>query len=571
MKRFLLIALTALPFMGYSQYLLYNDGAMIKVDPGAMLFVEGGIHNTATGTIDNDGTIELEGDLLNQGTWENSQPNTLKFSGATDSDVTPGTAQFYNVVIEKDDTYNVNLLGNMTITNNLDFNAAGSSKLVLDAFNLSLGGSATATGHDANEYVMTNGTGRMSKAFTSLTTFQYPVGHDASTYNPATLEVTAGPNDTYSVRVGASPTDGDGLTGTPLTEDVVDAVWDITENTAGGNTVNLTLNWAQSDQLTGFNEALNSVSKNDGVNGWDGLFADLGPEVANSRTRTGITSFSAFAVGGKPLANQLDLGLSVFLQGPYSTSTHLMGEALRTLNYIPLSEPYTAAPYNYAHLGYGGGESVPSNAIFDQPSAGDDIVDWIVVELRNSATPNTKLATVTALLQRDGDIVDLDGTSSLKMYGMADGSYHVGLRHRNHLTVRTQNPVSLSGSLTSLDFTAPGVAYDNGVGNAPMKEVEPGVYGLWAGDANLDNKVRVTPLLFPPPGVASDRTYILDNALGGNPSGQLNGYYNSDINMDGRVRVTPLLFPPPGVPSDATFILDNVLGGNPSGQITADN
>jgi hypothetical protein len=361
------------------------------------------------------------------------------------------------------------------------------------------------------------------------------------------------------------------MTGTPITTDVVDAVWDIQEMTAGGNTVNVTLGWAESDELTGFDDLLNCVSRNDGTNGWDGLFADLGPEVSNTRTRNGVTSFSAFAVGDKPLANELVLGIDVFLQGPYNMSDDMMNDVLRTSSYIPLTEPYTAAPYNYAHVGYGGGESVPNATTFDQPANADDVVDWIIVEIRNSVTPATKLATKTALIQRDGDIVDLDGASSLKVPGLADGTYHVGLRHRNHITVRTQTAVSLGPTLTALNFKTSGTAFDNGTGSAPQKELETGVYGLWAGDANLDNKVRVTPLTFPPPGVNSDRTYILDVTLGGNPSGQFNGYSNSDINMDGKTRVTPLTFPPPGVPSDATFILDNVLGGNPSGQITADN
>ena len=61
MKRILLSLLCALPVLGFGQILLYNDGAMIKVQAGATLFVEGGIQNTATGTIDSDGNIELQG------------------------------------------------------------------------------------------------------------------------------------------------------------------------------------------------------------------------------------------------------------------------------------------------------------------------------------------------------------------------------------------------------------------------------------------------------------------------------------------------------------------------------
>ncbi len=83
MKRLLLSALCAVPAFCFGQTLLYNDGAMVKVQAGATLYVEGGIHNTASGTIDNDGTIEVKGNFLNQGTYDNAQPNTVKFSGNT--------------------------------------------------------------------------------------------------------------------------------------------------------------------------------------------------------------------------------------------------------------------------------------------------------------------------------------------------------------------------------------------------------------------------------------------------------------------------------------------------------
>ena len=51
MKRLMLSALFAVPAFCMGQTLLYNDGAIVKVQAGATLYVEGGIHNTATGTI----------------------------------------------------------------------------------------------------------------------------------------------------------------------------------------------------------------------------------------------------------------------------------------------------------------------------------------------------------------------------------------------------------------------------------------------------------------------------------------------------------------------------------------
>ncbi|MEM6772650.1 MAG: hypothetical protein AAF597_18875, partial [Bacteroidota bacterium] len=85
------------------------------------------------------------------------------------------------------------------------------------------------------------------------------------------------------------------------------------------------------------------------------------------------------------------------------------------------------------------------------------------------------------------------------------------------------------------------------------------------GNTKSDNNyVRLTPRIFPPPSLDSDRTFILDNFLGGDPNGTVAGYSNGDVNMDGFVRITPRVFPPPSLRSDATFILDKVLNGDPN-------
>jgi len=97
MKRIFISLLCSLPVLGFGQILFYNDGAMVTVQPGAVLFIEGGMQNTASGTINNDGIIEVQGNFVNAGTWEPSQPNTLRFSGTGNSDVTSGPAVFQTV------------------------------------------------------------------------------------------------------------------------------------------------------------------------------------------------------------------------------------------------------------------------------------------------------------------------------------------------------------------------------------------------------------------------------------------------------------------------------------------
>ncbi len=560
MKFFTLTALSLLVTIAHAQTLLYNE-AMIKVQPGAVLYVEGNIQNTSMGTIDNDGTIELKGNFVNAGMWEPSQVNTLRFSGDAHSDVTAGSAVFQNVQIQKGNTFNVNLLSNVTVNNALDFNGTN-NKINLGAFNLNMGPIATTTGHDSDEFVVTGSTGVMKKDFASFTSYEYPVGFDAATYNPATLNVTAGPNDTYSVRVGASPTNGDGLTGTALTTDVVNAVWSIQETTPLGNTANLTLGWQDTDELPGFNPALNAVSWNDGTNGWDGLFANLGPEVSNTRTRNGLTGFGAFAVGDETIGNTLLVDAKVFLEGPFASGS--MGDGLRVGNMIPTTEPYAGNTWNlnYVHTAYGGGETVSSTAVFDQPADGNDIVDWIVVELRNSSTPTQIVASKAGLVQRDGNIVDLDGISQLAIQGVADGNYYIGLRHRNHLGVRSNITYSLSNAPQAMvvDFTLAGIAFDDGTvikPVTPMKVLTGGALGLWAGDANFNGFVLYN-------GGGNDRSIVLGVVGLSTPGNSVPGYNRADLNMNGFTLYN-------GGGNDRNVILTNVGLSTPGDVLTAHN
>jgi hypothetical protein len=384
----------------------------------------------------------------------------------------------------------------------------------------------------------------MKKTYNANGAFEFPVGFNTTTYNQAEIDKTAGPNETFGVRVLGSPTDGDGMTGTPITSDVVDAVWDINESTVGGNTATIELGWQESDELTGFDDLLNSVAYNDGTNGWDGLFDDLGPENANTQIRSGFTTFGAFAVGGKPLANEILLSPQAFLQGPYNITTDLMADDLRTGNHLPTTEPYSAAPYSYANVGYGGGESVANYDVFNQATDANDIVDWIMVEIRDATTPATKLATRAALIQRDGDIVDLDGASPLKVSGLADGTYHVGLKHRNHLPIRTETALLLGSTPIVLNFRVDDYAYDNGsANNEPTATVEPGVEAMWGGDADLNNQIAYG---------TGDRLKVLNKVGASSPATLINGYHQEDVTMNGQVAYGT---------GDRLFIL-NVVGAS---------
>ena len=59
------------------------------------------------------------------------------------------------------------------------------------------------------------------------------------------------------------------------------------------------------------------------------------------------------------------------------------------------------------------------------PSGKDAIVDWVFVELRSKISPTVVIDSRSALLQRDGDIVDVDGVSSVTFNVASPDSYYV--------------------------------------------------------------------------------------------------------------------------------------------------
>jgi hypothetical protein len=256
--------------------------------------------------------------------------------------------------------------------------------------------------------------------------------------------------------------------------------------------------------------------------------------------------------------------LKTFLQGAYS-AVDLRHKNVTVAWRNVLQSSATSQPYNVAPFNYAGTESVPSSTFTSDNSLTTDITDWVLLELRSSAPPAAPIATRAAFVREDGAIVDLDGTSSVAFRGIANGTYFVTIRHRNHLGVRTAAVQLVDGALGSspapalYDYTtAQAQAFQDGavLTNAAMAQ-NGSVFLMWAGNANGDNFVRATSQILPP--IPSDPAHILGVILGGNPNAT-GGYTTGDINMDGSTRATSQILPP--IPSDAAVILSIPLAGN---------
>jgi hypothetical protein len=239
--------------------------------------------------------------------------------------------------------------------------------------------------------------------------------------------------------------------------------------------------------------------------------------------------------------NGLRLALKLMLDGPYDQNTQLMNDDLRTASLIPNSEPYTEL--GFTHASDGGGEMLQAGA--NVRSDNDAIVDWVLVELRNASTPSTIVATRSALVQRDGDVVAEDGASPVALLAQA-GSYKIAVRHRNHLGAMTSNAVALSTTSTTVDLTDPQLSL---FGTEPTRIVGT-KRTLWSGNTWRDVELKYT-------GATNDRDPIL-SAIGGSvPTNSVIGYRMEDVNLDGVTKYT-------GSSNDRDPILENIGGTIPT-------
>ena len=240
------------------------------------------------------------------------------------------------------------------------------------------------------------------------------------------------------------------------------------------------------------------------------------------------------------------LGVDVWLEGPYNAVSGTMLDALRTQASFPQSEPYSG-------LGllptYGAGSTLGSGVL--SVTGVNAIVDWVLIELRAPADPSVVVQRVPALLQRDGDVVALDGVSDLAVPA-APGPYHVAVRHRNHLPAMTLQPIALSATSTPVDLKSPST---DTYGTNARKTVGT-TRALWAGDVSGNGQVKYA-------GSANDRDPIL-TAIGGSvPTSTLFGQYRQeDVNLNGLVRYT-------GGSNDRDLILQNIGGSVPTAVRTA--
>ncbi|HEV8082501.1 MAG TPA: hypothetical protein VGP55_04825 [Chitinophagaceae bacterium] len=515
-----LFTITCIIFSCTIKAQLTVNASDLFMQTGATITVQGNV--TGNANIPGTGTVLLKG-TINQNITMNG---------------------FTIPLLEINNVAGATLTGNTRIGTSLTFT---NGKIKTGNFNFTLADVATTAGSGTSKFIETTGTGQVFKEVTSnLSSIVIPLGAGTS-YRPALL-TTSG---TYSnAKIGVRVLATANPNKPPKISDYILAYWPVTKTGITG-TVTVAGQYIDAADISGTEANLRGYY----FNGTDWSSASETHNTSTNQVSAPITAAS----GELTALDKFDLlKARAFLQGAYNSTLGLMNDALRTpTNLIPLSDPYRTAPYNtsFTHLANTITEVAPVSVFNNQASANDNIVDWVFVELRNGnvSSGNPVLQTRSALIQRDGDIVDIDGISPVTFNNVPSTNYTIAVRHRNHLGLCTYSYTlaPLLGEVKStaslVDFTTATDAQLFGTSNAYTVSSD-GKNLLWGGNANMNNKASyINP--------ANDKDYILSTILGGNSAATVNGYNQGDINFDHVVKFT-------GPGNDKDYLLSAILNGS---------
>lgn len=245
---------------------------------------------------------------------------------------------------------------------------------------------------------------------------------------------------------------------------------------------------------------------------------------------------------------QPSIAMKVFLQGPFDHNTYLMDDDLRAQGLLPLTEPYGALGFAYSGNGWSDTLDPAVLAI----TGTNAVVDWVVVDMypdpSSSFDGNAVRYSRPAFVQRDGDVVGLDGSWPLVL-SMNQGKYVAAIRHRNHLGAIEKFGEWYADSTLTVDFTdwITTICFPNAMHGDSLDDDNR---QLWCGDVTFNHQLKYA-------NTGNDRDPILLAIGGVNPLNTVSGtYHNADVNMDGVIKYS-------GVNNDRDPILLNIGGGTP--------
>lgn len=255
----------------------------------------GGLTVNAGGTMNNqtNSNLVVGGNVVNDGTI-----NFSFFYFANSPSIPSTNAQ----TISGAGSYSPNANGTLFINNTNAAGVALGRNLAIVGINF-INGKFFIGNHDlqitaaiagsvnANNYIVTNGTGRLiiGPGFANFTAH---IGPDASSYNPVIHAGISGHSFAYRVRAGFDPANP------PLHDAVVNRQWNIDDLTGGPINSTLTFQWNAAHENGSFNRTIAYAGRYNGTE-WKMVSTPSPAAGADPYTKTvsNITAFSPFGIG----------------------------------------------------------------------------------------------------------------------------------------------------------------------------------------------------------------------------------------------------------------------------------
>ncbi len=202
------------------------------------------------------------------------------------------------------------------------------------------------------------------------------------------------------------------------------------------------------------------------------------------------------------------LAILVNLEGIYDAAGDTMLNTFAAVEAFPLAQPYSGMPWNYAG----------TEAIASAGDASSILVDWVLVELYDPATGMLS-DSQACLLTTSGIIIGTDGYTPL--FSQASSDKHLIVRHRNHVDIVSNLPVTIPGGI---DMTDP----QNVMGGTGQLTAVGTSFAMNTGDGNGDGVITyadfnaytgsdMTPNVYSPGDYSMDANITIDD---------YNAYYN---------------------------------------------
>ncbi len=528
MKRKLQIVTILILFSGIAKSQLYNNGATITIENGGYMLAMGDIKNVS-GTITNNGKIEVQGNFINSATYNSAaNEDSLIMTGAGPDTLAAGSSVLNYLTINKTANTDIVRLGETIIVNKkLDYL---SGVLTTDPV---LNPSFTLTSPAATVYNFSAG----NEIIGSVKRTGWTNG-TARVFNQANMQVTTNGGTapaTFTVIMIPQSEGGD----PSQNEREVKRKFLFAQSGGAGFTADIRFPYITGELNT--NVEANVVPWELVSSEWNARLTAISRDVVNHYVMTTGVPATDLAMEWKLADPKYTFNVTAFLRGPWNGTT--MNTSLNSAGMIPLSQPYNTTPFNYT-----GTESVGSI-----PNA--NIVDWVLVEHRKPATglpADASSATITGrkagFLLSNGTVVDLDGVTPISFDITKQGSSFMVIRHRNHLGVLSNAvPSNATGtfannfSLLANSYKATGAASD------PVVLLSGGTkYGLWAGDANKNGAVNATDVSAIKLAIASSSS----------------GYLLTDLNLSNSINSTDVSLAKNTISSSGTGSAPTIANGN---------